>query len=166
MPIDFAARRDSVNTLSQFNVKRFILSPENWRNYPNRTNLNWNKIQFLPENANQIPDNQKGIYSFVVSANIAQHPDCSYLFYVGKTVDQNFKARYKQYLYEERKRKPRMHVLDMLKLWENYLWFCYVPIDDDVLISQLEDDLIEAFLPPVNRQFPVTISDIITGIFS
>ncbi len=69
MPIDFAARKDSVNTLSQYNVKRFVLSPDQWRTYPNRFDLNWNKIQFLPTNINLIPDNQKGIYSFVASAN-------------------------------------------------------------------------------------------------
>jgi len=166
MPIDLAARKTSINTLRDYRLQRFILSPDHWQNYPNRIDLTWHKIQFSPANLHLIPNDTKGIYSFVASASIAQHPDCSYLFYIGKTVSQTFKIRYKQYLNEENNDKPRYHILDMLKKWENHLWFCYAPIDDDALISQLEDDLIAAFLPPMNRTFPASISNIISGIFN
>lgn len=143
-------------TLKDYKMERMILSPNRWAAFVCPVELAWQLIPFAANRVNDVPNNAKGVYSFVVRPGIANHPDCSYLLYVGKVQDQAFRPRYRQYLHEKQKGQDarRVHVSRMLQKWDGYLWFCYAPIEDEALIGQVEDALIAAYLPSHNRTFP------------
>ncbi len=140
-----------------FQISNIILNPNLWRKYPNRINLDWKRIQFDESQREYIPDSQCGVYSFVVMPGIANHSTCAYLLYVGKT-ERSFRQRYSEYLYGQKTGKNiEAHKYEMLVKWKDYLWFCYAPITQINIIKQMEDDLIEAYLPPYNKEFPASV---------
>lgn len=161
---DFASIDQSSTDIKRYRVDRFILCPIHWKNYPNKIQLTWNKLEFTEQNARNVPNNQSGVYSFVANAGIANHPACSYLLYVGMT-QANFRERYRSYLQERKKPKPRMHILQMINNWSEHLWFYYAQISQTNLISSIEDDLITAFTPPYNREYPATIRTTMSLVF-
>lgn len=106
------------------------------------------------------------MYSFVVQPGIAQHPNCSYLLYVGKT-KRTFRARYQEYLRDLNKDSQgtrRPHVTVMLQKWEKYLWFYYAHVDGEKLINQVETALIAAYLPPTNKDLPGTLQQAVDNV--
>ena len=119
-------------------------------------------------NAVTIPTGTNGVYSFVVQPKIADHPNCSYLMYVGETEKQGFRARYRQYLREKKKgplARKRIHVVRMLRKWDRHMWFLYAPVANSKLIQRIEDELIAAYLPPANREFPSSVRTAIKKLF-
>lgn len=162
---DFAAELVEEEKIGSYNEKRFILYPKHWINYPNQVSLTWDRVKFTESNKRIVPNDKFGIYSFVADSEIANHPACSYLFYIGKT-DGNFRTRYTSYLNEEKKQKPRDHIIRMKKRWPNHLWFYYAAVSDKAIVKQLEDELITAFLPPMNRTFPAQIRSVMRMVFS
>jgi hypothetical protein len=136
---------------------RFTLYPRLWTDYTNPLSLSWTKIKFQKSNRKRIPEESKGVYSFLVDPRLAAHPGTRFLVYIGKVEDQSFRERYDQYLRDKTNPKARPAVLNMLRMWEDHLWFCYAPITDVALIGDLEDDLITAFVPPVNKTLAVEI---------
>ena len=151
---------DSTN-LKKYQVERVILSPERWNTYVSYTSLVWSTVKFDKDQKHMIPNDKGGIYTFVVRPDIADHPCCSYLLYVGKTEKQNLRTRFMQYFYEENKIKGRPLVKKMISLWNNNLYFCYTPIDDRSLIHNVENSLIGAYMPPINNEFPSDIKQAI-----
>ena len=145
----------NVNPLERFHLKRMILSPSQWKGYQPLGKLNWLPVKFDPKNINQIPDDQSGVYSFVVKPGIANHDNLAYLVYVGKAERQTFRARYQQYLAEFRKGDESrwLHVAEMLNRWHEFLWFYYAEVPKNSTITPLEKNLISAFLPPCNHSF-------------
>src|SRR4051794_5840515 len=88
--------------LRGFEVKRLILSPKQWGNLalPSAP-LTWTVTQVSKTTPANIPKQKKGVYTFVVQPNIADHPLCAYLLYVGKAAGQEgFRSRYRAYLAE------------------------------------------------------------------
>lgn len=136
---------------------KFILDPNQWASLVLPFTLNWNAVPFHESNATHIPDNAIGVYSFIVKPSIAKHDDCAYLMYIGQTKRQTFRLRYQQYLRDQRTRKGRYPVVNMLNTWPNQLWFCYAPIKEFTNIDEVENRLLSAFLPPINRQFPADV---------
>lgn len=157
---DALQAKKPVYTISDFLVKRMILSPNNWKSYTPHTTLAWEPIKFESGKLNEVPDNLKGVYSFVVKPGLADHPSCSYLLYVGKVEDQDFRKRYKQYLQEKAagEKARRVHIMRMLQKWDGFLWFYYAAIADVALIEKVEDALIAAYLPPANRRVPAEVN--------
>jgi hypothetical protein len=147
---------EPVFTLRDYKMERMILSPSHWAAFTCPIALQWKPVPFAPDRTAEIPKNARGVYSFVVQPGIANHPHCSYLLYVGKVEEQGFRARYSQYLGERLKGQNtrRVHVSRMLRKWDGYLWFCYAEINDQSLITQVEDALLAAYLPSHNRTFP------------
>ena len=128
--------------------------------------MSWVRVKFDQTSASVVPNDKRGVYTFVAEPAIADHPSCNYLLYVGMVEDSDFRTRFKSYLAEESKPKPREHVLYMTDRWKNHLWFYYCPLDPKVLAEPLENALLTAFLPPVNRQWPATIRDVMKLVFS
>lgn len=156
MPFDFQRQADELRP----HEKRFILSPQQWAQYQPITDLVWQIVRFGTDQANSVPGNTRGVYTFVVQPGIANHNWCSYLLYVGKTTEQTFRKRFRQYLRERRDPKTkRPHITDMLTRWDGYLWFCYAEMTDKAAIVQTEDSLQKAYLPPFNKEFPAEIRD-------
>jgi hypothetical protein len=163
---DFAARRKASLSIRDFRVDRFILCPDHWRNYNPPAPLTWHRIKFDDAQAALVPNNERGVYTFVAEPNVASHPSCNYLLYVGKVEDSNFRIRFKSYLSESEKKKPREHVLYRIDRWKPCLWFYYSALPRSVRAETIEDMLIAAFLPPVNRLWPATIRDTMKLVFS
>jgi len=164
-PLDFVSISKDAGSIKDYKIERFILYPVHWQNYPNTIPLTWERLQFTQANAKSVPDDQAGVYSFVAVPGIGQHPSCNYLLYIGMTEKQTFRDRYSQYLREENKRKPRMHILKMLKNFSDHLWFYYAPIAEKNLIRQIEDELITALLPPYNYEYPASIKTVMELVF-
>jgi len=143
-------------TIRDFKMERMILSPVHWGSFVSPVPLDWEIILFSEDSVNAVPNNTRGVYSFVLQPGIANHPHCSYLLYVGKAKDQVFRARYRQYLQEKEKGidSRRVHISRMLQKWDGYLWFCYASVDNQDHINEIEDALLAAYLPSHNRMFP------------
>jgi hypothetical protein len=142
-------------SLADFKIQNMILFPRAWEECALSVNLTWNLVQFDAVRIQEVPNDQRGIYSFVVQPGIANHPACSYLLYVGQTA-RNFRVRYREYLQDEAAgidgRRP--HISGMLNKWKGHLWFCFAHIDDESMIEPTEDALLAAYLPPANIEMP------------
>jgi hypothetical protein len=162
------AKTTSQFKLGDYRLNRFVLSPDQWRGCSLAIPLNWKVVPFTASNVAAIPDDSAGVYSFVVKPGIANHPECSYLLYVGKVESQDFRSRYRQYLGEKatgvQSRRP--HVTDMLLKWDGFLSFCYAPIAATAVIESVEDALLAAYLPPANKDFPASVSHAIRRVFA
>lgn len=141
--------------LADFKVHWLLLFPDAWARCKLPLKLSWELLPFSAAHLPRVPDDKRGVYSFVVQPGIADHPACSYLLYVGQT-GRNFRARYREYLREqaqgENSRRP--HVSGMLNKWKDHLWFCFAHIEDATVIVPTEDALLEAYLPPTNVELP------------
>lgn len=135
----------------------FLLFPNYWVD-PNNSIpivLNWNEVPFDVGQINNVPNNQKGIYCFVVKPTISQMFETRYLFYVGKTT-RNFRDRYNEYLRDAAGRgKPRPKVFSMLRLWNGYLHFYYTSIPNNLNISTCEKRYLNTLVPKVNTDIPI-----------
>jgi hypothetical protein len=163
---DFAARKKKNNEIREYIVNRFILYSKHWNDYSEPNALQWNRVKFDEAFAKLVPNDQRGVYTFVAEPGIASHPCCSYLLYVGMVETSDFRTRFHSYLREPHKRKPREHVLYMIERWKSHLWFYYSPLPSSVPPAEVEDRLLTAFLPPVNRDWPAEIRDVMKLVFS
>lgn len=164
MAYDFASTLASEQALTSYLVKTVILSPAQWAGYSNPIQLSWNCVKFDPANADTVPDTT-GVYTFVVNPGICQHPATHYLLYLGRARGVTLRRRFKDYLREKTADKGRPPVQLMLNKWPDHLWFYYAPVPNSSVIDALEEDLLAAYLPPVNQSFPATISKILKGVF-
>lgn len=159
MAIDFTkskqaieSRRNLTEELRKYAIS-MVLAPNRWTDYKNTLQLTWQTIRFDLSELEQVPDDQNGVYSFVVDAGIAGHPHCSYLLYIGKAERQSLRKRIKQYFYEADDPKGRAPVQDMILDWHTHLRVCFATVQDVTAIDDLEDSLISAFVPPINQRF-------------
>lgn len=147
---------------------RFILWPSMWKTFDIELSPNkWQEYKFKKSIKKTIPD-RKGVYSFVIKPNVAGHPSCSYLMYIGQTTDQTLRERFGQYVAEQKgKGKVRPKVAYILNKYKNHLFFVCMPIDDPLSPKTVESKLIKALLPPVNdtNTFPSEIKRIIKAAF-
>jgi hypothetical protein len=131
--------------LKDYRVERMVLSPSHWNKFKLKHVFCWQSTRFDPANAGKIPANKMGVYSFVVRPEIAAHPHCAYLMYVGKAENQSLRKRFKNYFRELKDTSRRVHVSKMLRLWQQHLWFCYAPVANVKNIDAVEDALINAY---------------------
>lgn len=143
----------TLDHLKKYQVERMVLSPKHWATCSVPVQLKWTTVKYEKSQRDKLPQKQ-GVYTFVVKPGIVDHPDCSYLLYVGQTEAQNLRTRFLQYFSEERKAKGREHIKYMARLWRKQLWFCCAPVDNPTLIADIERSLLKAFVPPLNRDFP------------
>lgn len=160
MAIDFVTtkppihgRKQITDDLKRYNISRMVLSPTRWASFRDPTPLSWKKVRFDQHDLEQVPDNEFGIYTFIVDAGIANHPHCCYLLYLGKAQKQPLRTRIKQYLYEPSDPKGRGPIQDMILDWYSHLYVCYAPVSDVSSIDNLENALLEAFVPPMNQTY-------------
>ena len=96
-----------------------------------------------------------GVYSLVVQPRVAGHPACSYLMYLGKAKD--LRRRFIDYLTVERRKRPK--IVGLLEKYRGYIQFFYSDVDEKELDS-MEEQLINAFVPPCNARFTGEISTV------
>ncbi len=134
----------------------FLLFPEHWIDPTNTIPipLTWSEVPFNLAQLKNVPNNQRGIYCFVVKPTVSQLFETKYLFYVGKTT-RDFRARFKEYLRDaDGKGKPRPKVFTMLKLWKGYLHFYYASIPNVPQITNCEEKYLNTLVPKVNTDIP------------
>jgi len=144
--------------LRKFELKNVILMPSAWEAWKLPA-LTWKTCHFESTAAASIPNDRRGVYTFVIQPGIAGHPLCAFLAYVGKAAGKSgFRARYSKYRAElKRTDSDRPLVNRMVKKWYKYLWFCYAEVADPN-IKNVEDELLSAYLPPINTEFPAKVS--------
>ena len=143
-------------------IRRFLLCPYFWED-SNKSlieNLAWKKIKFTEENVKKI-STKNGIYCFVVEPNYSKGKfiETHYLFYVGKAASISIRSRYKMYIDEKNgigigEQKPRIKVREMLNDYENHIIFYYSEINEKELIEEIENKLLNTFVPYVNTHIP------------
>ena len=143
--------------LTDYEVRPVIHSPKQWTQYANTTHLSWKEVRFEWSQRLAVPDDVGGVYTFSICPGIVSHLLCSQLVYVGKAERQTLRARFKQYFGEKNKPKGRPRIQRFMTLSDGYLWFCFARIPDQSLIHDIEADLLNAYLPPFNTQFPGTL---------
>lgn len=158
MALDLVSAKAIAQTIKDHAVSRMVLFPKHWREYSNSTSLTWRLVHFTKSNARMVPLDT-GVYSFLARPKIAGHDAIGYLLYIGKASGKKgLRARYRRYLNPAVWWKDRAHVADMISRWDGHLWFYYATIANPASIKQVEDDLLVAFLPPYNHEFPARVS--------
>lgn len=144
--------------LRTFELKNVILLPSAWQSC-RLPKLKWQVRHFATTAPSRIPKDRRGVYTFVIQPGIANHPHCSFLAYVGKAASKDgFRARYYKYRAELGSvDSDRPLVNRMVNKWYNHLWFCYADVTDRYIVG-VEDELLKAYLPPMNTEFPAEIS--------
>lgn len=148
---------DLLNERAELKAHRwfFRLWPRQWAAYNLPDSFNWEIYPFQHAQIENIPS-QPGIYSFVIQPGIASHFHCSYLMYIGKT-GRTLRERFREYFRERNYPESRPKILEMLNRYEGYLHFCCLAIEEKEQITEIEEALISAFLPPCNDQLPANI---------
>ncbi len=126
---------------------RMMLHTPAWIAYTATTPLVWSSTPF--SNLSVIPD-ETGVYSFVAHAGVADHPACNYLLYVGKAQKQTLKTRVSQY----RRVNNRNSITLMLENWRDKLHVYFAPVANRALITDIENELLKALIPPFNTALP------------
>ncbi|MBB5879675.1 hypothetical protein GGR74_000823 [Xanthomonas arboricola] len=137
-------------------MREFSVDAKRWKNFTAPISLSWSKLKFSEANRGKIPE-ERGIYAFTLSHEPSDFPVHGFIMYIGITGDTSkatLKTRYAQYLTNLRRQNGRPKVFGMLDRWNGNLFFNFVPIPDrKVSLSAIENDLLEAVLPPVNETY-------------
>jgi len=131
-----------------------ILWPARWKEYRSASLLKWKTRVFAPKARKGIPD-KPGVYAFLIQPRTAGI-NVSCLMYIGKT-DRSLKTRFGEYLSEAESAAGRPALSVVLKLYAGYLRFSYAPVMRTGMAGEVEERLIQAFLPPLNRQYPAKV---------
>lgn len=131
--------------------------PTAWAKAPTTTHT-WQSTDFPPDPRSLIPK-QPGVYVFVVMTNLFGFPHANGLFYVGKAT--NLYDRVGAYMHDDNlifSRTNRPLVWNMLNTWHGHLKYFYTTTVDVTAAEELENEMLNAFRPPFNRQYDATTS--------
>jgi hypothetical protein len=148
--IDFAVAADY-----KFHVKSFFLYPKFW--VANSSTItfatHWKRVRFTAANQKKV-STKKGVYAFFVQTDFPHLAESRYLFYIGKT-NRELCTRYGEYLDDlAGKGKPRVKVFTMMKMYQKNLYFYYTELATSKEVNDLENCLLNTFVPHVNTLIP------------
>ena len=118
--------------------------------------LNWDSIPYGESEIEQVPDNQRGIYAFVIHEANKVHPPHGYILYIGiagRNSNRPLRDRYRDYL-NEKKVLKRARIARMIGTWHSVLHFYFAPVASTMSsedLERLETQLNDAFLPPFSE---------------
>lgn len=133
----------------------FTLWPQQWATYPE--SHQWQLTKLVDSERDNISDSP-GIYTLLAMPEVANHPVCSYMMYVGQTV--SLRRRFGEYLNKERKPSGRPKIFTFLDMYPNNVWFCSTLVQSSSL-DLVETGLRDAYIPPLNEQFTGELSPIV-----
>ena len=134
---------------------RFFLWPRQWERYLDMHKWKIYKLDELEKD--RIPK-RSGIYSLLIQPGIANHPACSYLMYIGQA--KSLRKRFMDYLNERKRETGRPKIYRFLNKYQKFVCFCCAPVKKNDL-TKVENNLLNAYIPPANDQYPVEIRRII-----
>lgn len=153
----------------------FVLNPNNiWNSYNSDCRRitegdEWNEVKFLNDDASalnsdieNVPNNCGGIYLFILKGQIIPLSHV-YILYVGRvkhTDNQNLRKRFREYFKDNRPKIKKMRTT-----WGKDLYIKYLPLYDNDVIANLEEELIRVIVPPCNEQYPKVINAAIKAAF-
>lgn len=124
---------------------------------------NWGKIKYLNTagtdfntDITKVPDNKGGLYLFFVPCNIITGMT-EFPLYIGRaqlTTGQNLRKRVKEYFQKYSNNAERPKLYRMLHYWGKDLHLAYYPLDSNNEIIQIERDLTNSLLLPMNDLIP------------
>lgn len=145
----------------------YKLHGELWKKYQlERFNFNnWEKIKYLNsdcssfnDDVDKIPRDKGGLYLFYVKCEIISGIT-EFPLYIGRaqiTKGQNLNKRVKEYFQHYNKDNERPKITRMLKYWGSELYLAYMTIEKNDEIKDLEKELINTLLLPMNTEIPDT----------
>lgn len=150
MAYDIAYKKDL-----KLHVQKFLLYPNHWEDKANffPYKLKWRSCKFTKGNRVNVPSDM-GVYCFVIVAKVPNFISTRYLMYVGQT-KRTLATRYGEYLVDQSgKGKARHKVEEMLDLYKKHLYFYFAAVNSGNRIDEIEEKLINTFVPPVNSDIP------------
>ena len=146
--VDLAAR-----AIGDHKVK-FTLNPNymTTASYP-VDELSWSSVRFGLDDGDDVPNDKRGVYAFVVAHTDKVLPWHRYVMYVGiagKNSNRTLRDRYNDYL-NTKKVLKRDRIAKIIGTWFDALHFAYAPVPETVSSTQLIDLEIainSALLPP------------------
>lgn len=137
----------------KFYTHGLVLWPHRWQEYNYSRIGTWHSFKLVASERANIPKDP-GIYTLIIKPGIADHPACSYLMYVGKTISLH--RRFGNYLNEKNRETGRPKIIELLNAYPDHLWFCFTSLPESDL-RPAEEALINAYLPPCNDQLPAKL---------
>jgi len=146
---------------------QYILSYDLWSRFGsvglNLSFENWTSVKYLDATSSglnaevdTIPNDVGGLYLFYVPCRVV--PGITeFPFYIGraqKTDSQNIRKRVKEYFQHFARDNERPKIYRMLKVWGPQLRLAYYPLPTNQTIVNLEKDIINSLLLPMNDQIP------------
>lgn len=121
----------------------------------NRIKMNWKDEQFLKKNKGKIPSSQ-GIYMFVINIEntFFLNNASKYVLYVGQA--ENLQIRFEGYFkYKDSKIPSDFLKRCMVLIWEGKLDFYFFETNNvsTKILTEIEFDLIDSIVPPINQRF-------------
>lgn len=124
---------------------------------------NWTTIKYLNQNGDDfnpsidtVPDDKGGLYLFYAQCPIITGIT-DYPFYIGRaqlTNTQNLRKRVKEYFSKFRNNNERPKITKMFKYWSTDLHLAYFTLNENEEVIDLEKQLINSLLLPMNEQIP------------
>lgn len=155
------AVKDVINEQDEFVAHTYSITlwPKRWKGYVNPAALTWTLVALedATRKAKAVPA-VSGIYTLLVQPGIANHPNCSFLLYVGQT--KSLYTRFGQYLTSEKKETGRPKIFRLLNKYEGHIKFCFTPVPQMDLDS-IEDALIDAYVPFCNDDLPADLRPVV-----
>ena len=116
----------------------------------------------LSAEVNAIPDDKGGVYLYTIENPVVKESG-RYIMYVGrarKTKSANLRQRAKSHFNDYQRASENSALSRLYDGWAKYVYFLYVPLDDNDTIDEVEEELIVALTPPCNNKYPsVKIKD-------
>jgi len=143
--------------IDKFNYVSMYFNPEVWRqsDYCVRK---WEINTFPPSPRSSIPS-VSGVYAFVVEPTVFDFRANTGLFYIGKATSlyQRIGA-YMSEIGKDFKKSKRPHIWRMINQWNGHLKYYFTITEDVHEAEQLENEMLNAFIPYFNREFEAETS--------
>ncbi|NII24366.1 hypothetical protein HB364_04720 [Pseudoflavitalea sp. X16] len=124
---------------------------------------NWTSIKYLNADATNfgndievVPNNKGGLYLFYVKCDILSGIS-EFPFYIGRaqlTDNQNLRKRVKEYFQKYSNNDERPKIYRMIHYWGKELYLAFYPLDDNEEIKNIERDIINSLVLPMNDLIP------------
>lgn len=150
----------SLNSDIVYNIKNYVLNINLWRKLSAQTQKHLKKVspKKYPFDGNiqsSLSKTAKGIYIFAVEPDLKIIPEISHLLYIGKVEgSNNFHQRFYDYVGAIGHKDKRRNIQILTNLWPGKTWvYVYELTLTDKQIVEIEDNLLDSIVPPLNNKF-------------